>query len=190
MNSKLMSAILIGLCLLANSISALAQKKPETISTLPKLVLTKLKVGEGEVYDVKGKATFTLTAANSDDSVTGTITYTLPEDARQKIAQITGKPLSAIPTSITQKDVVADFQKATACPVVHLEFAAMTTDVAGAQLHFNRFVLDINETQPTANNEQKELVQLFCVWTRQINNGRARRGVIATINRILNGEEQ
>jgi hypothetical protein len=185
MNTKTFRAILTTLFLLALSLTAAAQekaKKPETISTTTKLVISKLKIGEGYSFDVRGKATFTLTAANMDDTVVGTITYTIPDDARQKVAELTGKPLSQIPTSVTAKDVIAGFQKATACPTVHLEFSPMDVDIAGVRSHFNRFVLDINESS-------QELAQLFCVWTKQINNARARRGVIARMNVILNGEE-
>lgn len=191
MNTKIFSTLLIGLCLLALSLTAAAQQKTkaETITTPAKLVITKLKVGEADSYEVRGKATFTLTAANSDDSVAGTLVYTLPDDARQKVAQMTGKSLNDIPASITTKDVVANFQKATACPVVHLEFSPMDITVAGVKNHFNRFVLDINETISGGTKYQQELATLFCVWTKQINNGRARRGVISRVNAILNGEQ-
>src|SRR5678810_562209 len=70
--------------------------------------------------DVRGKATFTVTAANSDDTLAGTFTYVIPDEARQKIAQLTGKQLTAVPSTFTVKDVVASFQKQTACPVVHI----------------------------------------------------------------------
>jgi hypothetical protein len=192
MSKKFFSAVLISLCLLAASVSVAAQqkKKPETISTPAKLVVTKLKVSEGEAYEVRGKAVFTLVAANSDDSVAGTLTYTIPDDARQKVAQITGKPLSSIPASVTAKDVVAEFQKATACPTVHLEFKPMDVDIAGVKNHFNRFVLDIDEKQPGASKGTQDLATLFCVWTEQINAGRARRGMIRAMNQILNGAEQ
>jgi hypothetical protein len=184
MNTRNFRLIFTIFCLLALSLTAAAQqkKKPDSISTATKLVITKLKVGEGDAFEVRGKATFVVTAANSDDSVAGTLTYTVPDDARQKVAQLTGKPLDQIPSSVTAKDVVATFQKATACPVVHLEFSPMDVEIAGVKNHFNRFVLDINETK-------EELAQLFCIWTRQINTGRARRGVIARMNIILNGEE-
>ena len=184
---------LVSLCLLALSLMAGAQQMaatPETITTPAKLVITKLKVGEAESYEVRGKATFTLTAANSDDSVAGTLVYTLPDDARQKVAQMTGKSLNDIPASITTKDVVANFQKATACPVVHLEFSPMDITVAGVKNHFNRFVLDINETISGGTKYQQELATLFCVWTKQINEQHSRRGVIARINKIRHGEQE
>jgi len=194
MKPKALSLTILSLCLLAASVSVAAQqqqkKKPETISTPAKLVVTKLKVSEGEAYEVRGKAVFTLAAANSDDTVAGTLVYTIPDEARQKIAQITGKPLSAIPASVTAKDVVAEFQKATACPTVHLEFKPMDVDIAGVKNHFNRFVLDIDEKQPGASKGTQDLATLFCVWTRQINAGQQRRGIIRTMNQILNGEEE
>jgi hypothetical protein len=31
---------------------------------------------------------------------------------------------------------------------------------------------------------------LFTVWARQINNNRARRGVIARMNKVINGEPE
>jgi len=195
MNTKIFSVMFSGLCLLALTVSAAAQQqpkvvKPETITTPAKLVITKLKIGESDTYEVRGKATYTVTAANSDDSIAGTLVYTIPDDARQKVAQITGKPLTDIPATITTKDVVASFQKATACPVVHLEFTPMDISIAGVKDHFNRFVLDVNETLPGATKGQQEIATLFCVWTKQINAGRARRGVIARMNVILNGEQE
>src|SRR5690349_16312219 len=112
--------------------------KPMVYSTVAKLTVAKLKTGETDVYDVRGKITFTVTAANSDDTVAGTMNYTIPDDARQKIAAMTGKQLNTVPSSITRKDVVAGFQKATAPPIIHLEIAPFDTDVVGATMHFNR----------------------------------------------------
>ncbi|HEX4946094.1 MAG TPA: hypothetical protein VFZ34_05505 [Blastocatellia bacterium] len=178
------TAVLLSLCLflVGVSVQAQAKKKGNSYTTQAKLVVTKLKVSEGETFDVRGKATFTLVAANSDDSLAGTITYTLPEDARAKIAQITGKPLAQIPQSITQTDVVGQFQKLTACPVVNIDFPAMDVMVAGAKVHFNRFVLSIKEGE-------HEVALYVCTIARQINNGLPRRGPIRRINEILNGEE-
>jgi hypothetical protein len=106
----------------------------------------------------------------------------LPDDARAKIAQITGKPLAQVPASITQQDVVGQFQKLTECPVVHIDFAAMDVMVAGAKLHFNRFVLDIKEGE-------HDISIYVCTIAKQINKGLPRRGPIRRINEILNGEE-
>jgi hypothetical protein len=219
MNKKTFSAILTLLCLLVFSLTAIAQEKgqvsarrdrrgglsnltasvqekaqdkapkPETISTGAKLVVTKLKIGEGDAFDVRGKATFTVTAANvSDDTVAGTIVYTIPVDARRKVAEISGKPLAQVPESVTVKDAIASFQKATSCPTVLLEFSPMDIDIAGVKSHFNRFVLEIKEDFKGLTSAQQEMVKLFCVWTNQIKLNRQRRGVIARVNGILNGE--
>ncbi len=183
MKSVTLKFFLLSLCLFVIGVSAQAQaKKGKTYTTAAKLVVAKLKVSDGESFDVRGKATFTLTAANSDDSLAGTITYTLPEEARAKIAQITGKPLAQIPQSITQADVVGQFQKLTECPVVHIDFSAMDVMVAGAKIHFNRFVLDIKEGE-------HEISIYVCTIAKQINRGLPRRGPIRRINEILNGEE-
>lgn len=184
MKSSILKAVVMSVSLMVLLSGAQAQnkKKGETITTKAKLVVTKLKVGEGEAIDVRGKATYTLTAANSDGSLAGTITYALPDEARQKISEVTGKPLASIPASITQADVVAEFQKLTECPVVHLDFKPMDVMVAGAKLHFNKYVLDISD-------EGKEINNMVCIIARQINAARPYRGPVRRINEIINGLE-
>ena len=184
MKTVTLKVFMLGLCLFVVGISAQAQAKKKAVPyiTAPKMVVTKLKVSDGESLDVRGKATFTLTAANNDDSLAGTITYVLPEDVRAKIAQITGKPLAQIPQSITQADVVGQFQKLTDCPVINLDFPAMDLMVHGAKIHFNRFVMSMKEGE-------HEVSLYVCVIAKQINAGRPRRGPIRRINEILNGDE-
>jgi hypothetical protein len=179
-----LKACLLSLSLLVLGLGVHAQnkKKGETITTEPKLVVTKLKVGEGETFEVRGKASYTLTAANSDDSLAGNITYSLPDDARNKIAQIKGIPVAKVPTSVTQKDVVSQFQKLTECPVLHLDFPAMDLVIEGINLHFNRFVVDIKEGS-------HPITLYMCTIARQIKAGLPRRGPIRRINEIINGEE-
>jgi len=139
---------------------------------------------------VRGKITFTITAANSDDTVAGTINYTIPDDARQKIAAITGKPLNSVPSSITQKDTLAEFQRLTAPPIIHLEIKPLDVDVVGAKMHFNRITLDVNGRESTDQKySNEEMETLLTIWARQIANGRPRRGIIATMNKRIAGEE-
>ena len=184
MKTNTLKVLFLSACLLVVGVATQAQakKKGETITTVPKLVVTKLKVSEGESFDVRGKATFVLAAVNSDDSFTGTITYTLPEDARAKIAQITGKPVAQIPATITQAEVNGNFQKLTECPVLHVDFSAMDLVVAGAKVHFNRFTVDISDSG-------REITMLACKMAVQINVGRQRRGIIRRMNEIINGIE-
>lgn len=163
--------------------------KPVVYTTVPKLTVAKLKASETDVYDVRGKISFTVTAANSDDTIAGTINYTIPDDARQKIAAMTGKSLNSVPSSITRKDVIAGFQKGAAPPIIHLEISPMDVDVVGAKMYFNRIQLDVpaRDTGPKFSNEEMETY--FTVWARQISNGRMRRGIIAAMNRRIAGED-
>lgn len=193
MNTKFSRAIFAFVCLLGLGISASAQSpvtpKAVVYTTAAKLVIAKLKNGEADAYDVRGKVSFTFTAANSDDTIAGTLSYTIPDDARQKIASMSGKALNAVPASITKKDLIASFQKATEPPVLHLELGTTDLDVAGVKMRFNRIVLDINarDSNPPDYSAQ-EMEALITVWARQINGGRSRRGIIARVNKIINGE--
>jgi hypothetical protein len=147
-------------------------------TTPPKMSVARFKHGESEAREVRGNLTFTLTAANYNDTVVGTLVFTIPEEARKKIAEATGEPLTSIPASVAQKDVTAGFRKGTSCPVVSLEIGATEFDVAGAKLSFDRAVVNVIETH-------EEVPQHFCFWTRQINANRQRRGVIASLNRLI-----
>ncbi|MGH9752234.1 MAG: hypothetical protein ACREA2_05570 [Blastocatellia bacterium] len=201
MNWKLSKAISGLACLLAAGAAAFAQstarssalqeadtqtadtrQTPQIIyKTPPKTSVAKLKSSESAGYEVRAKVTFTLTLANYDDTVVGTLVFTIPEDARKKIAEVSGAPLTSIPASVARKDVIARFQKGTSCPVVAIEIGPMDLDVAGAKLSFDHVVVDVIETP-------EEVPQHFCVWTRQINANRKRRGVIASLNRLITVE--
>ncbi len=159
-----------------------AQTKPVIFTTAPKPVIAKLQLRDGSNLAVHGRASLTVTAANEDDTLAGTLIYTLPDDARQQIAQMAGKGLTDVPSSITVKDAIANFRHGTACPLVRLEVSVKEAETTGAKLHFDRVVLDIQETPDQMN-------QLFCSWTRQINAKRQRRGVIAAINRLIQVED-
>jgi len=196
MNTKLSRAffavaLLLGVGTIANAQAQQVTPKAVAYTTAPKVVIAKLKSGEQDAYDVRGKVSFTVTAANSDDTVAGTLTYSIPDDARQKIAAMSGKAVTAVPANITRKDVVATFQKATQPPILHLEISAMDVDVAGVKLYFNRIALDINARDPNISStpySNDEMEALFTKWVQQINAGRARRGVIARMNKVINGE--
>ncbi|MGE0127844.1 MAG: hypothetical protein AB7U82_07180 [Blastocatellales bacterium] len=198
MNWKLSSVIFVFACLLIAINAIFAQPNARQLNaqvasaqaantkqsnqivytTPPKTAVAKLSSGESKAYEVRGKVTFTLTAANNNDTVAGTLVYTIPDEARQKIARISGKPLNSIPASVVKKDVVAGFQDGAACPVVNIEIGATELDVAGVKLSFNRIVTDIIETPG-------EVPQHFCAWTRQINVKRQRRGIVASLNRLI-----
>lgn len=169
------------------------QAKPVAYRTPPKLVIAKLTNAGVDVYDVRGKITFTLTAANSDDTLVGTIDYTIPDDARQQIATLTGKPLASVQSTFRQTGVIASFQSGTAAPVLHLEISPMEVTVSGAQMRFNRIVVDVNGREGGASIRKyspEEVEVLLTVWARQINSGRQARGIISRLNRTINGEPE
>lgn len=201
MNRTLSKAISVLACLFAAGAAAFAQstaqpsdfqgagtqtsttrQTPQVVyKTPPKTSVARLQPGGSGAYEVRALVTFTLTAANYDDTVVGTLVFTIPEDARKKIAEVSGAPLTSIPASVARKDVVAGFQKGTSCPVVNIDIGAMELDVGGTKLPFDRVVVAVIETP-------EEVPQHFCVWTRQINANRKRRGVIASLNRLITVE--
>jgi hypothetical protein len=200
MKLKLSKAISVFVCLLAAAAFAQStprssdpevagagtagvRQSPQIVYTTPaKTSVAKLKIGDSEPSEVRGKVTFTLTAANYDDTMAGTLVFMIPEDARKKIAEVSGEPLTSIPSSVARKDVVAGFRKGTSCPIISIEISATELDLAGVKLSFDRVVVNVNE-----NTE--EVPRHFCVWTRQINANRPHRGVIASLNRLITGEQ-
>jgi hypothetical protein len=102
----------------ADTQTADTRQAPQVVyTTPPKMSVAKLKLGESGAREVRGNVTFTLTAANYNDTVVGTLVFTIPEEARKKIAEASGEPLTSIPASVSQKDVAAGFRKGTSCLV-------------------------------------------------------------------------
>lgn len=195
MKHKLSMTLFVCAALLALTAVTFGQQpqqaaKPVAFVISKNLAIGKLSQGGADVYDVRGKLSYTVTAANSDDTVAGTVTYTIPDDARQKIAELGGKPLAQVPKEVTKKDVIAGFQKGTEPPVIHLELTGLDLDVAGVKARLSRVTLDINARMSENSRYTKEEMEvLFTVWARQILAGRSRRGPIARINKVINGEE-
>jgi hypothetical protein len=198
MNLKLSNAISIFVCLMAAAFAQSAPRSSEpqapaaqtaearqaplaVYTTRPKIFAAKLKLSESEIREVRVKVTFTLSAANYDDTIVGTLVFTIPEEERKKIAEATCQLLFSVPSSVTRKDVVAGFRKGTSCPTVSLEIGETELDVAEAKLSFKRIVVDVIETP-------EEVPQHFCFWARHINANRPHRGVIASLNRLITVE--
>jgi hypothetical protein len=197
MKTTLTRIALVAICLTSLSLLAVAQGQPATIQPKPvayntkvKLVIAKLKQGEADAYEVRGQFTYTLTGANSDDTLVGTINYTVPDDARQKIAAMSGKPLAQVPATFSQKNVVAEFQKGTGMPLIHLEIKPMDVSILGVTTRFGRIVLDVpGRESENSRYTVAEMEALLTNWARQIQNGRSRRGIIARVIKVINGEE-
>src|SRR5215475_1347084 len=106
----------------ADTQAADTRQAPQVVyTTPPKISVAKLKLGESEAREVRGTVAFTLTAANYDDTMIGTLVFNIPEESRKKIAEVSGQPLTSIPTSASRKDMVAGFRKGTSCPIVSIE---------------------------------------------------------------------
>ena len=186
------------LCLLACAIPVAAQKKataqerptirentkkPQTISTTPKVLAGKLQTSDGKTLELRGQAVFTITTINADDSLTGALVYLIPDKDRQRASEKLGKPLTAIPASVMSKEISASFEKDTHCPEIHFAFAPIELEIAGTKLHLDRFSLTLDESP-------QELSKLFCIWTQVSSSQHQQtRGVIARIRVLLNGEE-
>ena len=162
-----------------------AQIKPVIFTTTPKLVNSRVWFSDGSSFAVRIRASLTATAANEDDTLTGTLLFVLPDDVRKRIAQNMGKTLNDLSSNVTMSGVSANFRSGTACPLIRMELSVKEAEIkgaGGAKLKFDRLVLDIQETPGQIN-------QLFCNWTRQINAKRQRHGIIAAINRLILPEE-
>jgi hypothetical protein len=176
------------ICLLAVCSNSNGQEpKPLVFATPPRTTTARLSVDELEDKDknlkIHGKASFTITAANDDDTVTGTLVFSIADDARQKIAKLNGSDLKSTPSSYSRKNIVAHFRKGTACPEITLEISKIELDLGGVTACLDRF-------SPVINESPEQISQLFCSWSRQINTNRLRLGIIAAINRLLSGDPE
>jgi hypothetical protein len=132
---------------------------------------------------IHGKASFTITSANDNDTVTGTLVFTIGDDVRRKIAELTGRDLKSTPPSYSRKNIVAHFRKGTACPEITLDISKIELDLGGITACLER-------VSPVINESPEQISQLFCSWSRQINTNRLRLGIIAAINRLLSGDPE
>jgi hypothetical protein len=123
----------------------------------------------------------------SDDTILGTLNYSIPDHARQQIAALTGKSLSDIPGGLSRKGVVAYFEKEAAPPVIHLLIDPMESDVEGAKIGFDKITLDVNARDSVASRGPEEVEALITIWARQIQAERPRRGLIMALNRAMTG---
>jgi hypothetical protein len=176
----------LGLLLLAvlapPQFSQAQPRKPIVYTTPTQSVTAYLKRANQPDLPVRGQAALTITAAQLDDTLTGTFVFDLSAESRKQLAELLDQPLQTFPALLTQKGLKAVFQKETACPWLRFELNPESLEINGQQLHFNPVVLEVPESRAY-------LGQLICHWARQINVNRQRRGIIAAINRALNGEE-
>jgi hypothetical protein len=157
-------------------------------TTTPKAFVARLNNQGKNISEIEGFLSFTLTDARSDDSILGTLDYTIPDDARQKIAAQTGKRFEEVPDRLSRKSVVDYFEKGAAPPIIHLLIEPMEMEVAGAKVNFDKITLDIKAREGGARYSPEEIEALITVWARQIQVGRSRRGIILALNGRIAGE--
>lgn len=90
------------LLLLIGAATAFAQepeKKPEAISTEPNLLVAELKTTDGKTVKISGEAVFKPEEANSDDTMTGKLTYAISSESREEVARVMDKPLQRFQNS-------------------------------------------------------------------------------------------
>lgn len=159
---------------------------PVVFTTQPRLALARLissnPAFSSKKITIEGRASLTVTKANDDDTITGVFVFTVAEDARIKLAEISETDLEEIPAKYSKEDVTARFQKGTTCPSIHLEITSpVDLDAAGTTMKLEHVMLDIPESPA-------KMAQYFCGWTRQINARRQRLGLISAINQLISPE--
>jgi hypothetical protein len=179
MSRRFSSLFLVALLLLTLGNKG-GHSEPVIFTTQSKPTIAKLV--SAQKMTLEGRASFVVTKAQDDDTITGILVFTISEDAQQKLAELSNSDLEEIPPQFSREDVTARFQKGTSCPTIHLEIPSVEMEAAGIRMRFDQMVLDIVETQ-------QQMSQLFCAWSRQINARRHRGGIIAAINRLIKPEE-
>lgn len=171
------------ICLL--SVSVFAQDKAKECpkpTTEGKNLSAIILIKNQAPVEMVGKASFTLTAMNADDSLEGIFNFTLPDKERQKIAQALQKILNDIPVVVSMKGVIGQFHKQTECPVLQLDFPAMEMEMGEAKVKLGRFTLNLKEMDDG-------VTIYLCTIARQINNGLGHHPV-RRVNERLNCQEQ
>ena len=187
--TKAVKVIFTGVCLLAFGATASAQSstspKPTIFTTVAKPVTGNLHGASG----VQGQLTYTVTAANADNTLSGRVNFTLSNEARQEMARLSRAPLAQVPSSIAKQNVIAKFQPGTEPPVIHLEIHDEELEVVGLKIRVPLIVLDI-KARPSEHTRYtvEEMEALFTHMASQINSGRPTRGLIARLNRVIKGE--
>jgi len=170
--------------LIALQVTEAQQPRPPVVYTTParSVEFSFITTASGISVPLEAQASYTITSVGDDDSLSGTFTITLPNRARQKIADAAQSKIEQIAETYSRKNVQAKPEKGTACPSISLELSDFDIDVTGGRLVMSGIELRITESGD-------RLIQLFCFWTRQINANRERGGIVRSINRMIEGDK-
>lgn len=138
----------------------------------------------GERHELIGKLTFTLTILNSDDSIEGTLAFTLAEESRRVLAEKLGMKASDIPLTIEKKSALAFPEKNTLCPNLMIELLPAEIQMESFQFQMERTTLKLD-----LEKNSEALSNYFCGWVRAIKAGRGHPYRLARrVNSILTGK--
>jgi len=143
--------------------------------------------GSGSVV-ATGTASLTLVEAHADDTLSGLLILTLNDEELGRTEMKQGKkgppPIARdqLPAKTIRRELRLHWQRGTACPELELPITPFKFTLGETEFETLPFRLRIQESQ-------ERLTQLLCSWSRQINAGRPRQGIIMAINRLLVGEE-
>jgi hypothetical protein len=124
---------------------------------------------------ITGQVALTLLEANPEDD-TLRVNLRVSEVRSSRDDSSTGQSERVSPTFA--QEVRAHWQKGTSCPTLQLRIPAVELPTENAPLPIPSFLVRIEETG-------MEVPQLLCSWTRQINAGRSRLGILRALNRSL-----
>jgi hypothetical protein len=157
--------ILIALFItLPNTLKA-GSNQIEILITKPEKIKSIMRAGGEEIGELYGTISFRVDFAQNDDTLKGTLVYTVSEKSRQKIASILGKDLSEIPGTVTKSDAVAEFDMKSLCPKIILKFENVVSEIIKVELHFPRFKLTLVESS-------QESSQLMCSYIKDLSRDR------------------
>jgi hypothetical protein len=156
--------------------------KPVIFTTPPQRILIRLTDQRQNSQYLAGQASLTLLEAGSDDTLRALLIISLPGEERRRL----GKQGLELPETIHRQEMQLRWHKGTSCPDIDLDLQATRFEVNGLQMVTGQTKVRIDVSLRTVET----LPQLLCSWTRQINSGRPRLGIVMAINRLLIREDE
>ncbi len=176
-----LSIFVIGQTLSEKTIST---KGDGTIYTEFKVLTVEVSHPSGRASSINGRASFVVSRVNPDDTLTGTLFFTVSENARERIAQLLRKTVDKVPRQYTVSDITARPEKKPKCPEFLLEFSQIGTKGNELTFLFQQFTLPYKETSQEAS-------ALFCKWANRLYTGRGHaRNLAESINQLINQKKK
>lgn len=127
-------------------------------------------------------AGLTMIEALPDDTLRARLLLTLPRDEQLRLARLRRENGAiSLSETVLGQEVRLRWRRGTSCPDLDLELPALKFGYLETVMTTRPALLRIDVAADTVQT----LPQLLCNWTRQINAGRPRLGIILAINRLL-----